>query len=82
MSRAWEAWFKVNVRERGSCRELFPAKSCLHVYVSLQGGSFISETTGFPTEIVFLLVKIQIRSGPGTQNVPVQPWFPKKKSVF
>lgn len=54
-----------------------------YVFMShAQGGSFISETTGFPTEIVFLLVKIQIRSGPGTQNVPIQPWFPKKKSVF
>ena len=53
-----------------------------HVMSNVQGGSFISEMTGFPSEIVFLLVKIQIRSDPGTQNVPIQPWLPKKKSVF
>lgn len=33
----------------------------------------ISEMTGFPSEIVFLLVKIQIRSRSRYRNVPIQP---------
>ena len=31
------SWFKVSDRQRGCCRELFPAKSCLHkLFISLE----------------------------------------------